>query len=896
MKETVLQLIKEAARNNNFSLDLSDNQLTSLPPEIAKLKNLTELNLASNRLTALSPEIAELKNITKLNLSDNRLAALPPEIAELKNLTELNLDDNWFISLPSEIIKLKNITKLNLASNQLTSLPPEIAELKNLTELTLFHNWVTSLPPEIIKLKNLTTLDLASNQLTSLPPEIAELKNLTRLYLSKNRLTALPPNITKLRNLTELNLFRNWFTSLPPAIAELKNLTTLDLTGNQLTALPPAITELNLEILLDDEYTPYGIFVRGNPIETPPIDIIKKGKEAVKEYFKSLEGETQALNEVKVLLIGDGGSGKTSLSKRLIKNEFDPHELQTHGIKINEWDIKERKKEIKVNFWDFGGQEIMHATHQFFLSKRSLYILVLDGRKEEKTEYWLKHVQSFGGNSPVLIVLNKVDENPMFEVDRKFLQEKYPSIKGFYRLSCKSGKGIEDFKENLVEQLTSIDHLKTVWPKSWFKVKTQLEKSTDHYIKFEKYEEICESEGITKEESQETLVDFLNDLGVVLHFSDDNLLDTHVLNPKWVTEAVYKIITSDKLQNKKGMLKTKLLTEILKKKNEIDYQYPRNTHKFIIDLMEKFELCYFINKNTILIPDLLEIQQPDFKLDNPNSLKFIIEYNFLPNSIMPRFIVRNHTDIKKGLQWRNGVVLEDKSINSMSIIKVDKEDKKIYIYVDGESKKEYLSIIRKSFREINAGFENMPVKELVPLPDNPIITIDYKELVAFEKASKDEYFVWQLNKNYSVKQLLHGVENERERKTAGNHPYQPVNQYNIGGNAIISGENSSITIDKSTNISINDRKELHENLMIFKNEIAKLGLPDNELSVVNGNINTAIEESEKDQPNVSRIATKFKNAFDTAVEVGDNIEKVSSWEWTHKIAKIVGLGSMLGLV
>ena len=36
----------------------------------------------------------------------------------------------------------------------------------------------------------------------------------------------------------------------------------------------------------------------------------------------------------------------------------------------------------------------MHATHQFFLSKRSLYILVLDGRKEEDAEYWLRHLKA----------------------------------------------------------------------------------------------------------------------------------------------------------------------------------------------------------------------------------------------------------------------------------------------------------------------------------------------------------------------------------------------------------------------------------------------------------------------------------------------------------------------
>ncbi|MCI5183947.1 MAG: hypothetical protein D3921_15755, partial [Candidatus Electrothrix sp. AW1] len=51
--------------------------------------------------------------------------------------------------------------------------------------------------------------------------------------------------------------------------------------------------------------------------------------------------------------------------------------------------------------------EIMHATHQFFLSHRSLYVLVLDVRRDERPEHWLRYIETFGGDSPVLVVLNK---------------------------------------------------------------------------------------------------------------------------------------------------------------------------------------------------------------------------------------------------------------------------------------------------------------------------------------------------------------------------------------------------------------------------------------------------------------------------------------------------------
>ena len=84
-----------------------------------------------------------------------------------------------------------------------------------------------------------------------------------------------------------------------------------------------------------------------------------------------------------IVLVGHGGSGKTSLAGQLLGNKFNPSEHKTDGISIDDWLVQTEKGEVQVHLWDFGGQVIMHATHQFFLSHRSLYVLVLDGRKEE---------------------------------------------------------------------------------------------------------------------------------------------------------------------------------------------------------------------------------------------------------------------------------------------------------------------------------------------------------------------------------------------------------------------------------------------------------------------------------------------------------------------------------
>lgn len=240
-------------------------------------------------------------------------------------------------------------------------------------------------------------------------------------------------------------------------------------------------------------------------------------------------------------------------------------------------------------------------------------------------------------------------------------------------------------------------------------------------------------------------------------------MDTHVLEPKWVTEAVYKIINSEKLAESNGILKLKLLDEILKQKNKTDYHYPSNRYSYIIDLMKKFELCYGIDKQAVLIPDLLGVQEPKFNFDYANSLKFIIEYDFLPKSIMPRFIVKKHKDIKNELRWRTGIVLEDEAFHSISVIKADEEKKKIYIYVDGEQKRDCFSTIRKTFKDINDSFEKLGIKELVPLPDNDEIAIEYEELIGHAKMDKRFIIIGRLRKEYPVKLLLDGIEREEER-------------------------------------------------------------------------------------------------------------------------------------
>jgi small GTP-binding protein len=584
---------------------------------------------------------------------------------------------------------------------------------------------------EKAKASGATELDLNDKGLTSLPPELFQLANLTELYLCDNQLTVLPPEICQLTNLTWLDLSFNYLATLPSEIAQLSSLTELNLDGNQLTSPPP--------------------------------EIISKGIDAIRQYLGNLQAGEQPLNQVKILLVGDGAAGKTSLVKQLLGEAFNQHEDTTHGISIRGWDVEAGGQPIKVNIWDFGGQEIMHATHQFFLSKRSLYVLVLDGRKDERAEYWLQHIESFGGDSPVLVVLNKQDSNPSFDLNRPFLLQKYPGIRQFFRTCCADGRGIAQFKEALITELGKVPMIGIRWPQSWFAVKQRIEQMGRPYISREDYGDLCAEAGLAGEDNRSILVDFLHDLGVAVHFKGLILKAMHVLDPVWVTNAVYKIITAHEMSDSKGVLHADCLDSILKQQDGEKHCYPAHTHSYLLELMKKFELCYPVETEAVLIPQLLPVPEPEFTFDYSGALGFVLHYHsFLPPSVMPRFLVKRHGQIKPDLCWRTGAVLRDKESGSEAVIKADTEARRIYLWVNGPRRKEYLSFLWFSLREINSSFEKLAVSERIPMPDDKDVTADYQTLQDSVQDGIERIRPDGAKRAYNVKELLGLVEPNKE--------------------------------------------------------------------------------------------------------------------------------------
>ena len=735
-QDKLLEIINCAAREDWSELDLSRKYLVAVPPEIGQLTQLTSLDLSSNELKALPPEIGRLKQLTYLNLRENKLKVLPPEIGQLTQLTSLYL-----------------------SHNELKALPLEIGQLMQLTQLT--------------------TLDLRENKLTALPPEIEQLTQLTDLDLRENKLTALPPEIGQLLQLTDLDLRGNKLTALPLEIRQLTQLKRLDLRSNPNLPLPPELLE---------------------KIDAPQI--------IIQTWLEYLAGQTRPLNETKLVLVGEGSVGKTSLVNRLLHDTFDPGSEKTEGIAIHRWRLEAsllegmNDGEIQVNVWDFGGQEIMHATHQFFLTKRTLYVLVLDNRyseAENRLDYWLTLIRSFGGDSPILVVGNKHDQHPL-DLDRRGLLAEHRTVQAIVSTSCKTGHGIGDLQATIAEQIMQMPHVNDSIVTTWFKVKAELECLKADYIPYHKYVAMCRGQGVDKDENQRVLLDFLHDLGVVLHFPDPRLETTNILNPEWVTQGVYRILNTRLPFEEAGILTWEMLARILDDK---PYQEKR---MFIIDMMQKFELCYELpdRPHTYLLPDLLPKEAPE---TGPwdDTLRFEYHYPVLPGSILTRLIVRMHRHVhnRNGtrLAWRAGVVLACEG--NQALVRADLTSNQITIAIRGPSagRRDLLTRIREHLGAIHSSIADLRPAAKVPVPGHSKIPpVDYAWLREMEREGLEMFPPPGLTKLISVSKLLNGVE-----PAAARHRYE----HHDGGDTYINIHGGQIG-NLGNNANIEDGIHVHQ--------------------------------------------------------------------------------------
>lgn len=667
--------------------------------------------------------------------------------------------------LPDSLWELTAVQHLSVPHSKLREIPEKIANLKALKSLYVQSTGELLLPRTLGRLSQLEVLSLPGSRFREFPEYIQDLTNLTRLSLANNLIAKVPDWVGRFRRLKHLNLGYNRIETLPGEIGDLTALEDLNLEQNRLTELPGTLLKIPklLRLVLDQNHA----------LGLPKEILAATPAETLRYHLRTRKG-SRPLNEAKLILVGRGGVGKTCLIKRLIHNTFDALELETPGIEIQPWMVRIGSGEdVRLHVWDFGGQEILHSTHQFFLTERAIYLLVLSGREGNPTqdaEYWLQLIRSFGGKSRVIIALNKSVQHPIKNLNPNLLREKYPFIIDFVCTDCKDPSvGIEELKCRIIEATEAIEHRRTLFPADWFAIKEQLSGMQDNFLSWDRFQGICHAEGEYDIVGQKELAGFLHILGIALNYRDDpRLQDTHVLNPRWVTEGIYAILRAGKALDSNGVISKMDLPRLLPLT-----RYPESCYEFLLHLMMKFELCFALrgNRDLFLVPELLPDNQPNVqRLLSTPGLRFRYQYEIIPEGIIPRFIVQMHELGTRGhrRQWRSGVILRHKEC--AAVVRADLRERRIDVHVIGpeRARRDLLAVIRSKFDEQHADLKGLNVDERAPVPGHENVTVNYEHLLSLEA---DGELFWRpegLKFKVSVAELLNGIEVTEDRSARKN--------------------------------------------------------------------------------------------------------------------------------
>ncbi|KAK6640323.1 hypothetical protein RUM44_012009 [Polyplax serrata] len=595
---------------------------------------LTLLNLSHNSFSAVPPVLACLAvNLTRLNMSYNGLKKMGHITSFPCSLKQLDLSYNnissWFDLPAYEQPFGANIVCYSCESSKVSKAvgnQPSGGGHRNAL--------MNSLCPHRrhLKLDNLRTLILTNNNLDKmqLTLECTEedgqwdvigtasgnakarliFPSISMLDLSHNKLKEIVHNVQELSNLSVLNISGNSeICELPPQMGLLSRLWNLNTAG------------CNLQ-------EPLKSMIGSKKYKT--MDVIG--------YLKSILEDARPYARIKLMIVGVQGIGKTSLLEQLrqeglsYKRRPQDHwvkrmgnknmnmktskgvNMSTVGVDIGLWIYDKKGKgqnskgPVIFRTWDFGGQREYYATHQYFLSKRSLYLVVWkipDGHKGiQEVRQWLVNIQARAPNSPVLIVGTHHDE--MVEKNLIALSEE---LQLFIRNSLKHPGS----KELLLEQRVPASYL------ALEDVITHLAadrraSGTDPVLNAEQYKTVVEAEMQYRyhksfrdwpELHQATL--FLHENGVLLHYEDATLRNLYFLDPQWLCDMLAHVVTIREINPfaRTGVMKLTDLKHIFKSSNISS----GDTRSYIVNLLNKFEVALTWDNCSLLIPSLLPSEE-----------------------------------------------------------------------------------------------------------------------------------------------------------------------------------------------------------------------------------------------------------------------------------------------
>uniref|UniRef100_A0A8C5P9B4 non-specific serine/threonine protein kinase n=1 Tax=Leptobrachium leishanense TaxID=445787 RepID=A0A8C5P9B4_9ANUR len=674
-------------------LDLRNNTFSSFPSCVLEINSIVFLDLSRNEIgpSLDLSKTSACTHLKHLNLSYNQLKTFPDAIGNIAvKLEELVLEGNGILEILTTLC-LPELRTINLNKNSISSITPDfLKDCANLETFTATTNMLGKILPPfldasllflkikviyvIIKIcENLVSvilrcIDLSNNQIENLPCPLkwASL-NLREINLSNNQIRALDlgKDACRWSRLEKLQLSHNNLKEIPPEVGCFENMTCFDVSYNpDLRTFPDEMGKLSKvwDLPLD-----------GLQLDIDLKTIGCKARDIIRFLQQRLK-KAVPYNRMKLLIMGNTGSGKTTLVRQLMKRNHPNQESEkfTVGIDVKDWHILARskvKREIVLNVWDFAGQEEFYSTHPHFMTPRALYLVVYDLSKGESEvdaiKPWLFNIKARASSSPVILVgthLDVSDEKQQKACNSKIIRELFnqhalPSIKEYHLLNAteesdylkKLRKAI--IKECLDFKIRDQPVLGQLIPDSYLELEKRILIERRNVpiefpvIKHKRVQEIVEENQLQLDEHElPHAIHFLKESGVLLHFEDPvlQLRDLYFVDPQWLCKIMAQILTvkSDGgHRNPKGIIRCTNVERFLSKTRK----FPENYMSQYFKLLEKFQIALPLDGGRLLIPSSLSDHRPVIELPHCENSEIIIrlyEMSYFPMGFWSRLINR----------------------------------------------------------------------------------------------------------------------------------------------------------------------------------------------------------------------------------------------------------------
>lgn len=754
----------------------------------------------SNREEAYAEVVEALVAIAKLKQNSKALKLIEQEKTEKTGTLKLN--ECNLTAVPRDLLDMPWLVELHLDRNYIQKLE-NLDTLTRLEQLTVSYNEIEQIEG-LEKLTQLRVLDLQFNKLRS----IANLDHnlaLTKLGLSSNQLERL----TSLRHLQQLRQLYISFNLLKEVeeLAYLPNLKRIVMTGNQIHSIRPLLGHIRagLKVALQYSYvdTDDGIFLKDNPtLAEPSIEVIEKGRPAVLKYFDDAATYgTRKLEIVKLILVGNSKVGKTNFSEFLRGRTLTKDHNSTHLLDIQSWDatfLKSASGEpMRVNIFDFGGQDYYHDSHRMYYSHDTAYILLWDtatncyseetetinGQPEALVyenfplEYWLESINynlfdkfrpvyttpadgppATGTTAPVLILQNKIDIAEG-RLNQKTLTTQYPSIAGFFNLSLTAPKRTGVLFEVLSDYMNALNLSGRQLIEFEYRI------IQDYLTNPRPFQAVLLDDFLTEchqiindpsvpftKDNAQIIAQILNSIGIVFYdkrSEHDGVIFTRINR---LNEIIKEIMDVAKRGNDRGFFKRAQVAHI-------------QNQEEVVALLLRNNSILKINESEFLAPQFLPVR-PDpsvaFFLNafTHHHLRFVYRAYFhktLLLNLFARYLNGSRVDTSAGVKnvpfWRNGIIVSrgEGAARQMVLVELlkDKEMGIVNIRTMGPFQKNGLEQeIEATLDELN---KSWTVSKEISVDGTEFFDVQY-----LKKAVQDKQYAFTRNgKTFSVNDFKH---------------------------------------------------------------------------------------------------------------------------------------------